>query len=63
MANNIIFFRIKSWNTDTSLEIMEADLLNPNVCTSCGHPGKLHKHTKSGCIECGTVIKCKDTYK
>lgn len=42
---------------------MEADLLNPNVCTSCGHTGKLHKHTKSGCMECGTVIKCKDAYK
>ncbi|XP_035733716.1 flap endonuclease GEN-like [Vespa mandarinia] len=61
--DSCVLERIKCWRTDTNFEKMEADLINPNLCTSCGHSGKLHKHTKSGCIECGTVIKCKDTYK
>ncbi|KAL2716187.1 flap endonuclease GEN [Vespula squamosa] len=63
VSDSCVLERIKSWSTDTSFEKLETDLLNPNVCTSCGHAGKLHKHTKSGCIECGTVIKCKDSYK
>lgn len=54
---------MKSWRTDTTLDYKEAELLNPNLCSSCGHSGKLQKHTKSGCIECGTTVKCHDSYK
>lgn len=58
-----ILERMKSWRTDTTLDYKEAELLNPNLCSSCGHSGKLQKHTKSGCIECGTTVKCHDSYK
>lgn len=55
--------RLKKWKTDTNFERVEARLQNPNVCTSCGHAGKVQKHAKSGCTECGTTTKCKDSYK
>ncbi|XP_012526225.1 flap endonuclease GEN [Monomorium pharaonis] len=55
--------RIQDWRTDTSLDKAESNLLNPNLCTTCGHSGKLQKHTKSGCVDCGTVTKCSDDFK
>ncbi|XP_025263208.1 flap endonuclease GEN isoform X2 [Camponotus floridanus] len=55
--------RIQNWKTDTSLDRIESDLLNPNLCTSCGHQGKLQKHNKSGCDDCGTVEKCNDNFR
>ncbi|XP_018351110.1 PREDICTED: flap endonuclease GEN isoform X3 [Trachymyrmex septentrionalis] len=55
--------RIQNWRTDTRLNEAECDLLNPSLCTSCGHPGKLQKHTKSGCADCGTVRKCNDDFR
>ncbi|XP_054006350.1 flap endonuclease GEN-like [Hylaeus anthracinus] len=58
-----ILERIKSWRTDNSLDQKEAELLCPNICSSCGHSGKVQKHVKSGCIDCGTVIKCNDSYR
>lgn len=57
------FCRIKSWRTDDSLDHKESELLSPNVCSSCGHSGKVQKHTKSGCIDCGTTVKCNNFYK
>ncbi|KAK2586205.1 hypothetical protein KPH14_001467 [Odynerus spinipes] len=63
ISDSYVLERIKTWKTDQSFEKVEAKLLNPNLCTSCGHAGKIQKHTKSGCIECGTSAKCKDTYK
>lgn len=56
-------FRIKSWKTDTSLDRKEAELSNSNLCTSCGHSGKVQKHTKSGCVDCGTTVKCNDSFR
>ncbi|XP_026667183.1 flap endonuclease GEN isoform X2 [Ceratina calcarata] len=55
--------RLKSWKTDKTLDLVEKELSNPNLCTSCGHSGKVQKHTKSGCIDCGTVVKCNDSYR
>ncbi|TGZ46517.1 flap endonuclease GEN [Temnothorax longispinosus] len=55
--------RIQDWRTDRSLGRAESNLLNPNLCTSCGHPGKLQKHTKSGCADCGTIRKCNDDFR
>ncbi|KAI4495381.1 hypothetical protein M0802_008771 [Mischocyttarus mexicanus] len=63
VSDSCILERIKSWSTDTNFQKLEAEISNPNLCTSCGHSGKVQKHTKSGCIQCGTVIKCNDTYK
>ncbi|XP_076668330.1 XPG-like endonuclease [Andrena cerasifolii] len=58
-----ILERIKSWKTDNTLDQREAEILCSNVCSSCGHSGKVQKHTKSGCVDCGTVIKCNDSYR
>ncbi|CAL7945674.1 unnamed protein product [Xylocopa violacea] len=58
-----ILDRIRSWKTDSTLNLKEEELLNPNLCTSCGHSGKVQKHTKSGCVDCGTVIKCNDSFR
>lgn len=33
------------------------------MCSSCGHSGKVQKHTKSGCVDCGTMVKCNNSYK
>lgn len=64
LYKNMIFsFRIKSWKTDTTLDHKEAELLNSNLCSSCGHNGKIQKHAKSGCIDCGTVVKCNNSYR
>ncbi|KOC70481.1 Flap endonuclease GEN [Habropoda laboriosa] len=58
-----ILDRIKSWKTDDALCIREARLANSNLCSSCGHNGEVQKHAKSGCIDCGTVVKCNDSYR
>ncbi|CAK9830611.1 Flap endonuclease GEN [Anthophora retusa] len=55
--------RIKNWKTDDTLCIREAKLTNPNFCSSCGHNGKVQKHAKSGCMDCGTDVKCNDSYR
>lgn len=57
------FSRIKGWKTDDTLDQKEAEILCSNVCSSCGHSGKVQKHTKSGCVDCGTVVKCNDSYR
>lgn len=56
------FSRIRSWKTDNSLDQKEVELLRSNICSSCGHNGKVQKHAKSGCVDCGTVIKCNNSY-
>lgn len=63
VENKDIIERIKNWKTDTSLDRKEAELLNSNLCSSCGHSGKIQKHAKSGCIDCGTVVKCNNSYR
>lgn len=55
--------RIQKWRSDTSLDRAERDLANPDLCTSCGHRGKIQKHTKSGCSDCGTATKCNDDFR
>ncbi|XP_015594834.1 flap endonuclease GEN isoform X2 [Cephus cinctus] len=55
--------RIKSWRTDKKFDMMEAELSNSNICTSCGHLGKIRVHAKTGCVDCGTFSKCKESYK
>ncbi|OXU21375.1 hypothetical protein TSAR_005298 [Trichomalopsis sarcophagae] len=58
-----ILNRMKQWRTDTKFKRMEAELSNPDICTNCGHPGKMRSHTKVGCVDCGTKVKCSDSYK
>ncbi|XP_043252508.1 flap endonuclease GEN [Colletes gigas] len=54
---------IKSWRTDNSLDQKEAELSLPNICSSCGHSGRVQNHTKLGCVDCGTDKKCNDSYR
>ncbi|XP_076383417.1 XPG-like endonuclease [Megalopta genalis] len=63
MNDKDVLKRLKSWRTNDDLDRREAELQNPNLCTSCGHTGKIQKHTKSGCVDCGTIVKCNDSYK
>ncbi|KZC08906.1 PREDICTED: flap endonuclease GEN-like [Dufourea novaeangliae] len=58
-----ILERIKSWRTDSRLDQKETELQCSNLCTSCGHNGKVQKHAKSGCVDCGTAVRCNDSYK
>ncbi|XP_076751571.1 XPG-like endonuclease isoform X2 [Xylocopa sonorina] len=58
-----ILDRIINWKTDNTLNLKETELTNPNLCSSCGHSGKVQKHSKSGCIDCGTVTKCNDSFR
>lgn len=59
----IILPRMKQWKTDPTFKQMENQLENPNLCTSCGHSGKIKSHNKLGCLECGTTTKCSQKYK
>ncbi|XP_076658465.1 XPG-like endonuclease isoform X2 [Halictus rubicundus] len=58
-----ILERMKRWRTDDGFDRREAELQNANLCTSCGHSGKVQKHARSGCTDCGTIVKCHDSYK
>ncbi|EZA52825.1 Flap endonuclease GEN [Ooceraea biroi] len=55
--------RIQQWGNDASLDRAERDLARPDLCTSCGHRGKIQKHAKSGCTDCGTVSKCNNDFR
>ncbi|KAL0129467.1 hypothetical protein PUN28_001626 [Cardiocondyla obscurior] len=55
--------RLNNWRFDKSLDRTELELLNPDLCTSCGHQGKLRKHLNSGCVDCGTIRTCNDDFK
>ncbi|XP_058802865.1 flap endonuclease GEN [Phymastichus coffea] len=59
-----ILDRMKEWRTNSSkYRKMEIELSNPNICTNCGHSGKMRSHTRIGCADCGTSVKCSDSYK
>ncbi|KFB45998.1 AGAP002669-PA-like protein [Anopheles sinensis] len=60
--NNAILPRIRSWrstaNRLTELEIRAED---KNICSDCGHVGKLLQHRKSGCMDCRMKPGCAET--
>lgn len=44
-----ILKRIKSWRTEVKYyEELESQISDKNICSSCGHQGKIHSHTKNG---------------
>lgn len=54
-----ILNRLRAWNENENLFAeLEREISNKNVCTSCGHAGKLQMHTRNGCVECGTRKSC-----
>lgn len=54
---------MKQWKTDPKFDRMESVLSNPNICTNCGHSGLMRSHTRFGCVDCGTSVKCSSSYK
>ncbi|XP_018564614.1 flap endonuclease GEN [Anoplophora glabripennis] len=55
--------RLRSWRLNSDMyEEFENKISDKNMCTSCGHNGKLHRHTKNGCNSCGTTKGC-DPFK
>lgn len=54
-----VLSRLRAWRANKALfEELERKVADKNVCTSCGHPGKLQGHTRNGCGSCGTSKGC-----
>lgn len=54
-----ILTRLRGWRENKSLFAeFEREIANKNLCTSCGHMGKLQGHTRNGCVSCGTKKGC-----
>lgn len=53
---------MKEWKTNDKLYRIESKIANPDVCSNCGHPGK-KTHSRKGCVDCGTTVKCCDSFK
>lgn len=54
--------RLRSWRqTPEVYEKHERVISDKNICTSCGHIGKINAHNKSGCGPCGMIKGCLDT--
>ncbi|CAH1118282.1 unnamed protein product [Phaedon cochleariae] len=55
--------RLRSWRkNDEMYEKFENQVSDKNICTSCGHRGKLQAHNRNGCNICGTISGC-DPFK
>ncbi|CAH1953569.1 unnamed protein product [Acanthoscelides obtectus] len=55
--------RLRSWRSKTEFyKDHEEKMAIKNICTSCGHQGKIQFHTKNGCHDCGTKTGC-DPFK
>nr|CAI5827257.1 unnamed protein product [Callosobruchus analis] len=55
--------RLRSWKIKTDFyKELEEKLANKNICSSCGHMGKIQMHIKNGCHPCGTKTGC-DPFK
>lgn len=51
--------RLRQWRRDGEVfERLEREVSNKNMCTSCGHFGKLQGHTRNGCGDCGMQKGC-----
>lgn len=56
--------RLRAWREETVVfERLEREILDKNVCTSCGHVGRVQGHTRRGCGACGTGKGCDLKYR
>ncbi|CAH0549653.1 unnamed protein product [Brassicogethes aeneus] len=56
--------RLRQWRANEALyKKYEEKINDKNICTSCGHHGKVQGHTRNGCISCGTNKGCDSSYK
>ncbi|XP_023012185.2 XPG-like endonuclease isoform X1 [Leptinotarsa decemlineata] len=63
ISDEEILERLRSWRKDIELYKKFENLVSDkNICTSCGHNGKLQSHNKKGCTFCGTTTGC-DPFK
>ncbi|GLV36920.1 XPG-like endonuclease [Carabus blaptoides fortunei] len=54
-----ILDRMRLWRKKESMFTeMEAKITNKNMCSSCGHFGKVQSHTRNGCMDCRTTKGC-----
>lgn len=54
-----ILNRMRNWRRNGHIfEEFEKKLADKNICTSCGHNGKLQAHNKAGCVSCRTTNGC-----
>ncbi|KAK9892522.1 hypothetical protein WA026_020507 [Henosepilachna vigintioctopunctata] len=54
-----ILNRMRQWRANASVfDEFERKLADKNICTSCGHHGKIQAHNKTGCKFCGTSTGC-----
>lgn len=59
-----ILDRLRAWRNDAKVfERLEREISDKNVCTSCGHAGKVQGHTRNGCKSCGTCSGCDLKYR
>lgn len=57
ISDEEILDRLRSWKGKDFGE-WERKVSDKNICTSCGHSGKISAHTKSGCTSCKTYKGC-----
>ncbi|KAJ8916059.1 hypothetical protein NQ315_010927 [Exocentrus adspersus] len=51
--------RLRSWRLKPDVyEKLENEIADKDICTSCGHSGKVQAHTRNGCKVCGTAKSC-----
>ncbi|KAK4878479.1 hypothetical protein RN001_010985 [Aquatica leii] len=59
VSDDEILDRIKTWRNNSHIyEIFQKELADKNVCSSCGHGGKVQSHIKNGCVKCSTTKGC-----
>ncbi|RZC40192.1 flap endonuclease GEN [Asbolus verrucosus] len=64
VSDEEILDRLRSWRDQNSVyEELEMRISNKNLCTSCGHCGKVQTHTKKGCPACKTSQGCDSNFK
>ncbi|KAK9736855.1 XPG I-region [Popillia japonica] len=60
ISDSDILKRLKSWKTNNDYyESLERHLNSHNICSLCGHIGKLLLHEKDGCNQCDIPKGCK----
>ncbi|CAH1129595.1 unnamed protein product [Ceutorhynchus assimilis] len=63
VSNDEVLDRLRSWRENINMfENYEKQLNDKNICTSCGHNGKIQYHTRNGCSSCKTTKGC-DPFK
>ncbi|XP_060533504.1 flap endonuclease GEN [Cylas formicarius] len=63
VSDDEVLDRLRSWRDDElTYAKYERRLNDKNICTSCGHGGKVQGHSKNGCKSCGTTRGC-DPFK